>query len=212
MNTGRSLVDRLTNWSPVLLLGSLAALTFWLDAQVQPPQARRDGSARHDPDLFVERFRAISFDTDGRVRQSLAAQHAQFYPDDNSIDFASVSLVLTDPDSPRMTVTADTGTLAGDRETIALAGHVRAVRDAPPAAAKPKAGKEGDSPGGPVTLTTEYLRVVPKQGRATTDRDVTIEEARGMIRAVGMEIDTKAQTLKLKSGVRGTLLPQPPSK
>ena len=212
MSTRRSLIDRLTNWSPVMLLGSLAALTFWLDAQVQPPQPRIDGSARHDPNLFVERFRAISFDVDGRVRQSLAAQRAQFYPDDNSIDFAAVSMVVTDPDSPRVTVTADTGTLTGDRETITLAGNVRAMRDAPPAAAKPKAGKADAGPGGPVTLTTEYLRVVPKQGRATTDRAVTIEEPRGIIHAVGMEIDTKAQTLKLKSGVRGTLAPQPPPK
>ena len=212
MSTRRSLIDRLTNWSPVMLLGSLAALTFWLDAQVQPPQPRIDGSARHDPNLFVERFRAISFDVDGRVRQSLAAQRAQFYPDDNSIDFAAVSMVVTDPDSPRVTVTADTGTLTGDRETITLAGNVRATRDAPPAAAKPKAGKADAGPGGPVTLTTEYLRVVPKQGRATTDRAVTIEEPRGIIHAVGMEIDTKAQTLKLKSGVRGTLAPQPPPK
>ena len=212
MNTGRGLIDRLTSWSPVLLLGSLAALTFWLDAQVQPPHPRRDGSERHDPNLFVERFRAITFDADGRVRQSLAAQRAQYYPDDNSIDFAAVSLVLTDPDSPRMTVTADTGILAGDRETIALSGNVRAVRDAPPAAAGPKAGPGGDGADGPVTLTTEYLRVVPKQGRAETDRAVTIEQTRGIIHAVGMEIDTKAQTLKLKSGVRGTLAPQPPSK
>ena len=212
MNSPRSLIDRLTNWSPILLLGSLAALTFWLDAQVQPPQPRVDGSARHDPNLFVERFRAITFDVDGRVRQSLAAQRAQFYPDDNSIDFASVSLVVTDPDSPRFTVTADSGSLTGDRETIALSGNVRAVRDALPAPAKPKAGKADAGPGGPVTLTTEYLRVVPKQGRATTDRAVTIEEPRGIIRAVGMDIDTKAQTLKLKSGVRGTLQPQAPSK
>jgi LPS export ABC transporter protein LptC len=89
---------------------------------------------------------------------------------------------------------------------------VRAVRDAPPAAARPKAGQGGDNAGGPVTLTTEYLRVVPKQGRAETDRAVTIEQSRGIIRAVGMEIDTKAQTLKLKSSVRGTLAPEPPSK
>ena len=212
MRTRRSLVDRLTNWSPVILLGSLAALTFWLDAQVQPPPPRTDGSARHDPNLFVERFRAITFDTDGRVRQSLAAQRAQFYPDDNSIDFASVSMVVTDPDSPRVTVTADAGVLTGDRETITLTGNVRAVRDAAPARAPPKAGKADAGPPGPVTLSTEYLRVVPKAGRATTDRAVTIEEPRGIIHAVGMEIDTKAQTLKLKSGVHGTLAPQPPPK
>jgi len=39
----RSILDRITAWSPVLLLGSLAALTYWLDSQVQPPPPRRDG-------------------------------------------------------------------------------------------------------------------------------------------------------------------------
>ena len=214
MNPGRTFLDRLTNWSPVLLLGSLAALTFWLDAQVQPQAVRRDGSTRHDTDLFVERFRAVSYDTDGRVRQSLAAERARHFPDDNSTDFAAVSLVVTDPGSPRMAVTADTGTLTGDRETIALTGHVRAVRDAMPATAKAKSGasKPNEGPSGPVTLTTEYLRVTPKSGRAVSDREVTIEEPRGIIRSVGMEIDTHANTLKLKSGVRGTFAPQPPPK
>ena len=215
MHTGRRLLDRLTNWSPVLLLGGLAALTFWLDAQITPQPPRIDGSARHDPDIVVERFRAISFDTDGRVRQSLAAQGARHYPDDNATDFTTVTLVVTDPDNPRMSASADAGTLSGDREMLTLTGHVRAVRDALPAApaAVKSAGKKGsEGPSGPVTLQTEYLRVIPKQGKAFTDREVTIEEPRGIIRAVGMELDTQAKTLKLKSGVRGSLAPQSPAK
>jgi lipopolysaccharide export system protein LptC len=205
-------MDRLTNWSPVLLLGGLAALTYWLDAQIQPREARRDGSARHDPDLFVERFRAIAFDVEGRVRQSLTAERARHFPDDNSIEFAALALAVTDPGSPRMAVNADAGTLSGDRETLVLAGRVRAVRDATPAAPKAAGKKGGEEPSGPVTLATEYLRVIPKQGRATTDKEVTIEEPRGIIRAVGMELDTQAKTLKLKSAVRGSLQPQPSAK
>ena len=54
---------------------------------------------------------------------------------------------------------------------------------------------------------SETLRVVPKQGRASTDGPVTIEEPRGIIRAVGMELDNQAHTVKLKSNVRGTLQP-----
>ena len=74
MNAGRHFLDQLTSWSPVLLLGGLAALTFWLDAQVQSQGPRRDGTMRHDPDLFVEQVRAVTYDADGRVQQSLAAQ------------------------------------------------------------------------------------------------------------------------------------------
>ena len=36
---------------------------------------------------------------------------------------------------------------------------------------------------------------------------MTIEEPRGIIQAVGLVLDNKAKTLKLKSGVRGTLQP-----
>jgi len=202
MHRGRAFLDRLVAWAPVLLLGGLAALTYWLDAQVQPPQPRRDGTTRHDPDLFIENFRATVLDADGRPRQSLTAKRAQHYPDDDSVDIAGLTLALTDPGRPRLSVTADAGTVPGKRDTVILTGNVRAVRDAMPA------HKPGEAGTGPLTLVTEYLRVEPKEGRAVTDKPVTIEEPRGIIHAVGMELDNKARTLKLKSGVRGTLQPE----
>jgi lipopolysaccharide export system protein LptC len=212
VSEGRHILDRLTAWSPVLLLGGLAALTYWLDAQIAAPPPRRDGSSRHDPDLYVERFRAMSFAADGRVSQSLSAERARHFPDDDSIEFTQPAIVMTEPGHPRFAVNADQAIVAGDRETIAFSGNVRAVRDAMPAAPKAGAVKGADGPRGPVTITTEYLRVRPKQGRADTARPVTIEEPRGIIQAVGMELDNQAKTLKLKSGVRGTLQPAPPAK
>jgi hypothetical protein len=43
MDRTRYLLDRLTAWSPVLLLGGLAALTYWLDAQIRSPTGNRGG-------------------------------------------------------------------------------------------------------------------------------------------------------------------------
>ena len=43
----RALLDRLVAWSPVVMLGALAALTYWLDAQVQAPADRRVLSRCH---------------------------------------------------------------------------------------------------------------------------------------------------------------------
>jgi lipopolysaccharide export system protein LptC len=202
MVPGRVRIDRLIAWSPVLLLGSLAALTFWLDAQVRTPVARADGASRHDPDLYIDNFSAVSYDADGRVVQSLAAKRAQHYPDDDSIDLSTPSLIITDAGKPRMTIDADLGTVSGDRETVTLRGNVRATRDA--VAAK---GPRDAAPVGPATFTTEMLRVTPKQGRAETDRPVTIEEPRGIIHGVGMVYDNESHTIKLKSALRGTLAP-----
>ena len=49
----REILDRLVAWAPVLLLGALAALTYWLDAQVQPPAALA-GFAGHAVRLEVD--------------------------------------------------------------------------------------------------------------------------------------------------------------
>jgi lipopolysaccharide export system protein LptC len=195
------LVDRLVSWSPVLFLGSLAALTYWLDAQVQPPPPRIDGNLRHDPDMVIEQFRAQSFGPDGGVRQSLAAASARHFPDDGSVDFTAPAITLTEPERPKVSLEATEGTLSGDRETIVLRGKVRATQAAASGRDKAQAAQ------GPVTLTTEWLRLQPKKGRADTDHPVTIEEPRGIIRSVGLALDNEAHTLKLTSRVSGTIEP-----
>jgi lipopolysaccharide export system protein LptC len=168
---------------------------------VQTSDRRADGSSRHDPDLYIERFTAVSFDAEGRVRQMLAAARARHFPDDDSVDLAAPSFEMTDPGKARLAVTADAGTVSGDRETVTLRGNVRATRDAVAATARDRA------PAGPLTFATELLLITPKLGRAETDRAVTIEEPRGIIHGVGMVLDNNARTIKFKSAVRGTLQP-----
>lgn len=198
----RRLLDRLVSWSPLLLLGGLAALTYWLDAQIQPPPPKSDGSSRHDPDLFIRNVSGTTFDAQGRPRQRLRAERAEHFPDDDTIALTGLTMSLTEPDRPPVSAAADRGIVAGDRESMTLEGRVRVVREAE--AARTGQGREAS---GPVTITTEYLRIVPKQGVAETDRPVTIEEPRGIIHSVGMRLDNEAKTLKLKSSVQGTLQP-----
>ena len=202
MDRTRAWLDRLVAWSPVLLLGALAAVTYWLDAQVQPPTERRDGSSRHDPDLFLEDFRAVTFDASGKPREALSAQGAEHFPDDDSAELAKPRLSLTEPGRPTLTVSADRGRIAGDREHGDFTGHVRVERDADPTPAT------GGEPSGPVTLTTDLLHVFTKEQRVQTDAAVTIEEPRGIIRGRGLEFDNKAKRVRITSHVSGTLQPQ----
>ena len=66
-----------------------------------------------------------------------------------------------------------------------------------------------DYPGGRFTLKTEELHVQTRLQRFTTDKAVTIEEPRGIIRGVGLEFDNLAKTAILKAGVSGTMQPAP---
>jgi lipopolysaccharide export system protein LptC len=197
----RSNLDRITAGSPVLLLGGLAALTYWLDAQVQPPAPRRDGSERHDPDIYIEGFHAVELDAQGRPRQAVAGKRAMHFGDDQMTEITEPMLSQTEAGKPAFRITASSGKLSGDRKDVYFTGNVRAVREAGPTG-------PGEAPAGPVTVLTEYLHVVPDKEWASTDKAVTIEEPRGIIRSVGLELDNKAKTLKLNSGVSGTLQPQ----
>jgi lipopolysaccharide export system protein LptC len=201
MDRTREFVDRLVAWSPVLLLGALAALTYWLDAQVQSPAARRDGSARHDPDLFLHDFKAITFDANGKPRETLSAALARHYPDDESAELDTPTLSLSEPDRPAMTITAERGRIDGDRAHGEFSGNVVVTRDADPTPSK-------DGPNGPVTLRTESLKVATKEQRVSTDRAVTIEEPRGIIRGQGLEFDNKAKVVRIRSRVNGTFQPR----
>ena len=202
MDRTREFVDRFIAWSPVLLLGALAALTYWLDAQVQAPPARRDGSSRHEPDLFLQDFKAMTFDARGKPRESLAAGLAQHFPDDDSADLTSPTLSLTEIGRPTLTIRADRGTIDGDREHARFSGRVHVEREADP---QPP---NGQNPSGPVTLDTDALQVMTKEQRVQTDRPVTIEEPRGIIRGRGLDFDNKAKRVRIHSQVSGTLQPQ----
>jgi len=194
----RRTLDRLVGWLPILLLGGLAGLTYWLDAQVTDPGPRRDGGGRHDPDMFAEGVRAVELDADGRPAQTLSAAAARHYPDDDTIEFEAPRLAVTRPGEPSFTIEAQRARVSGDREHAYFEGAVRATR-----AAGPERGDESR-----ITLATEYLHVIPKQDRAETDKPVTIEEGRGIIRATGLIFDNASKTLQFKSEVRGTVEPR----
>ncbi|TMH34000.1 MAG: LPS export ABC transporter periplasmic protein LptC [Betaproteobacteria bacterium] len=198
MRLKRSTLNRLIGWSPVLLLGSLAALTYWLNAQVQLRGPFFDGSGRHDPDVYIEDFKAESLDAQGRVRQALTARLARHYPDDDTTEFDAPLITFSDPGKPALSVTADRAIVTGDREHAYFSGHVRGVRE--PTAA--------DAHDGPVVLTSEYLHVIPKEDRVVTDKPVTIEDPRGIIHATGMEFDNRSRKVKFGSHISGSLQPQ----
>ena len=181
-------LSRLATWFPVVLLATLAMLTYWLDSQVQG--GGRDAAARQDPDYFLEDFAATRFGKDGRAIQQLAAKKLTHYADGQPTQVVAPILIDTPPGKAPTRVRADTGRVSADNEHLFLIGNVVAERDA-------------DGGKGKVTLATEYLHVLPKFEKADTDRRVTITDATGTHVGGAMEADNKARTLKLRNGVTG---------
>jgi len=183
--------DRWLAYVPALLLAALAGLTYWLDQKVQPLGAGRDTSGRHNPDFVIENFTATRMGLDGAQRYAVTAKKMVHYPDDNSSTLEFPQLTHFDPEKASVTIRANEGTLSNNGEHAYMNGDVRIHR---PAYAEHEE----------LGLVTSYLHVIPEQGFAETDREVTMTSGNSVVKAVGLEFNNQSRTLKLLSNVRGT--------
>lgn len=184
------IMQRLTAWFPVLLLAAVAAVTVWLDRQVQPPETGGSGKARHDPDYIVDNFTVTRIGPDGVVRYKLNARRMQHYPDDDTTDLDAPKFVNFRGSGMTVTASSKTATLSSNGEDAYLKDDVRLTRSA-------------YENRGELTVRTSWLHVIPDDGIAKTDKQVRIQDANTLITSDGLEFNNETHILKLLSNVRG---------
>ncbi len=180
-----------TGLFPLLLMVSLALLTFWLERaarEEQPVSTVR----RHDPDYIVDNFVITTFDAKGAAESTLSAAKMLHYPDDDSTDLVAPRVVQTKPGEPRMTLTADRGTLSHSGDEVFLFGNVTLVRDA-------------DAKEPQMRLNTSFLHVVTAKSLALTDREVSIVDDHRSLSGRGMEYNNELGVLRLQHDVRASI-------
>ena len=188
-------LTRLTTWFPVILLASLAGLSYWLDSQVQRGD-RPLGDSTKTPDYYLEDFSATRFGKDGTVVQQLAAKKMIHFQEGLPTEVLEPQLTNTPPGKPPMRMRADTGKVSPDNEHVYLMGNVVGIREATPGHSK-------------LTVTTEYLHVRPRDEKAESNKRVTIVDANGTHVGGSLEVDNKARTIKLRNGVTGEIKANP---
>ena len=184
------MMRRLTTWFPVVLLALLAAVTFWLDREVKPPEMGPSGKLRHDPDYIVDGLAATQIGPDGKPLRKLHAKRMTHYADDDSTVLEAPTLVSFQNDVPSVTVTAKSALLSANGQTVDLQEDVRLVRAA-------RADR------GVLIMETSQLHVEPEKHTARTERPVRIYDANMLITAVGLESNSESRILRLLSNVRG---------
>ncbi|MDD2722084.1 MAG: LPS export ABC transporter periplasmic protein LptC [Gallionella sp.] len=175
-------------WLPLIPLLALLAFVYWLDMQVRRDAAAADYQ-RHDPDVIVENFHATTMDQDGVPRYFMAAHQLRHYPDHDSTEVDLPVLTMRKAAAPDVLMSAQRGEISSKGDTVLLRDDVRVERKAAINLAA-------------TSLHTQYLRVLPEQNQADTDKPVTIFSNSDTVHAVGLQMDNHMQTLKLLSQVR----------
>lgn len=180
---------------PLVLMLALAGLTFWLERTVREEDGAHPSLRRHDPDYVVDNLAHTRFNVQGIVESTLAAAKMLHYPDDGSTELVAPRMVQTKPNEPRVTLTADRGTLSQDGEEVFLYGNVLVVREAGPEGAETR-------------MRTSFMHVVQAHSVIRTDRDVVITEENRLLSGRGMEYHNDTKELFLRERVRGRFEPK----
>ena len=184
-----------TRMFPLVLMLALAGLTLWLERTVREEESAHPSLRRHDPDYVVDNLAHTRFNVQGVVESTLAAAKMLHYPDDDSTDLVAPRMVQTKPNEPRVTLTADRGTLSQDGEEVFLYGNVLVVREAGPEGAETR-------------MRTSFMHVVQSHSVIRTDRDVVITEENRLLSGRGMEYHNDTKELFLRERVRGRFEPK----
>lgn len=184
-----NVVSRWRYWLPLLPLLALLASVYWLDQQVQQEVSMALNIQRHDPDGIMDNFHATKMDQQGVPRFLLSAKQLRHYPDHDSTELDSPRLTMLSKVNPPVHMNGIRGNVSSRGDEVIFRDDVSVLREA-----------VGDQSA--MTLRTEYLRVLPNQDWADTDRAVTIVDANNTVHAIGLEMDNKTRILKLLSQVR----------
>ena len=189
--------DRITAFVAILLLASLAGISYWY-SQTTRLKNLASPVSREGPDFVVNGVTLTQFDDTGRATNRLhAGQLAHFATDDHS-ELTQPRLISLRPDQPQLEARARTAKVESGGERVLLAGDVVVTR-AP--------GKDGAAP---LRLRTQRLVAVPDLDRYSTDAAVEVERGDSVVRSTGMDYDNVDRVVKFHSKVRGTIAPTAP--
>lgn len=179
----------------IVLLALLAGLSFWLQRAVAPVETVNDGKMRHDPDAIAENFLVRQFDEKGHVKYRLTAPYMMHFPDDDSSELQSPTLIHYRPDAPSLTLSGNNARVTSKGQTVFLWDDVKAVRAATPT--RPE-----------TVARMPELTVEPEAGIAFTKSPVVITEDKSWVKGVGMHLDNNTSTYELQSQVTGLSYPR----
>lgn len=185
------LVNVLSAYLPLLLMGLLALVTWWLvESNPAPEGARAEGSPRHEPDYTMRNFMVQRFAPDGALRTQIVGDVALHYPDTDTLEIENPRIRAIGASGRVMVASASRALANGDGSEVQLLGGAQVVREA-------TADED------PVDFRSDFLQVFVNTERVRTHLPVTVTQGPTEVQAAGMQYDNLTRVAELKGRMRG---------
>jgi lipopolysaccharide export system protein LptC len=191
---GYRLRQGLASYMPLLLMGLLAASTWWLvknTPQGEGPLA--DKPPRESPDYTMAGFSITRFSPEGLVVLRIAGDSLRHFPATDRLEIEGVRIHAIAPDGRTTDATARRALANGDGSEVQLLGGARVVSQL-----------EGAEV---LELQGEFLHAFLRFERIRSHLPVQLRHGGTETRAGGLDYDHLQQQLQLSGPVRATLQP-----
>lgn len=196
----KGLLRSLFGLMPLLLMGLLTLITFWLVEKNTPPEKSAVARARlHEPDYTIQEGTLSALNEVGATKYRVTGKKLIHYDDDASIDILTPRMRLFQPDKPPVTVKADTGHLDGDLTIMDLYDNAEIFRPA-------QAATETQPASLRMLASSSYFKVLINDDIIETDRPITLEQGMSIMNSTaGGRFNNVDQSMALSGQVKGRI-------
>ena len=187
---------------PLLLMGGLTLLTFWLVQKNTPlPINVIERPRLHEPDYTIKNGALSYLNEQGQTKYRILGKELIHYDDDASIDIVQPRMRLFQPDKSPVTVRAKRGHIDGDITILDLFDNVEIYRP-------PQSASETQK-GSPYMLAkSSYFQVLINDDIIKTNKPVELEQGQSVMQSnAGGIFDNVQQSMQLLGTVKGRIEP-----
>ena len=185
---------------PLILMGVLTLVTFWLVQKNTPPEKSTIERVRlHEPDYTITNGALSALNELGVTKYRILGNKVIHYDDDASIDILAPRMRLFQPDKPPVTVKSDTGHLDGDLTILDLIDNASIFRPAQAATASQAETLR-------MLASSTYFKVLINDDIIETNRPITLEQGLSTMHSnEGGKFNNVEQSMMLLGQVKGRI-------
>jgi lipopolysaccharide export system protein LptC len=187
---------------PLLLMGGLTLLTFWLVQKNTPlPINVIERPRLHEPDYTIKNGALSYLNEQGQTKYRILGKELIHYDDDASIDIVRPRMRSFHPDKAPVTVRAQRGHIDGDLTILDLFDNVEIYRP-------PQSASETQKASPYMLAKSSYFQVLINDDIITTDKPVELEQGLSVMQSNdGGVFDNVKQSMQLLGTVKGRIEP-----
>ena len=194
MSWGFRLRQGLSSYLPLLLMGLLAASTWWLVKNTpQGEVSAADKPPREAPDYTMTGFSITRFSPEGRVVLRIAGDVLRHFPMTDQLEIEGVRIHAIAPDGRTTEATARRALANGDGSEVQLLGGAQVISQLQGAEV--------------LEVQGEFLHAFLRFERLRSHLPVRLRHGGTDTRAGGLDYDHLQQRLQLNGPVRSTMTP-----